>query len=263
MVISVPAIDRQRNHSVQLCDDNTYNYGNIGSRTTGADAGDFMVTGPDWSGATPSGIKKVFQSGTQFSLAIFRTQLFEAGDLDNVKKVQAGYDARPLSAYLKQPAPEGAPPKNSQRRIGTTAYPNRCRQQKDTIARRLSDRKESGIANHAEHPKVGGALQGQDDAFDLKARLAEVEQQAEMQVRGFQIIQALRAVNLVDRLGYLQFDEHAVCDQQVNSIFPDLDPIVSNDHGMLLRDGEPRLAQLVHQCVFIDFLKEPSSQRSQ
>ena len=30
---------------------------------------------------------------------------------------------------------------------------------------------------------------------------------------------------------------------------------------MLLRDGEPRLTELVHQCVFIDFLKESSSQR--
>jgi hypothetical protein len=35
--------------------------------------------------------------------------------------------------------------------------------------------KESGTANHAEHANGGGALQGQDDAFDLKARLAEVE----------------------------------------------------------------------------------------
>jgi hypothetical protein len=39
----------------------------------------------------------------------------------------------------------------------------------------LSDRKENGTANHAEHAKGGGALQGRDDAFDLKARLAEVE----------------------------------------------------------------------------------------
>jgi hypothetical protein len=42
--------------------------------------------------------------------------------------------------------------------------------------RALSDRKENGTANHAEHAKGSGALQGQDDAFDLKARLAEVEQ---------------------------------------------------------------------------------------
>jgi hypothetical protein len=41
--------------------------------------------------------------------------------------------------------------------------------------RGLPDRKENGTANHAEHAKGGGALQGQDDAFDLKARLAEVE----------------------------------------------------------------------------------------
>jgi hypothetical protein len=109
MVISVPAIDRQRYYSVQLCDGNTYNYGYIGTRATGGDAGDYMVVGPDWNGPTPSGIKKMFRSGTQFSLAIFRTQLFGPPDLGNVKNVQAGYSAQRLSAYLKQPAPPAAP----------------------------------------------------------------------------------------------------------------------------------------------------------
>jgi hypothetical protein len=37
-----------------------------------------------------------------------------------------------------------------------------------------SDRKENQTAKHAEHAKGGGALQAQDDAFDLKAGLAEV-----------------------------------------------------------------------------------------
>jgi hypothetical protein len=82
-----------------------------------------------------------------------------------------------------------------------------------------------------------------------------------MQPCGFQIIEALGEMNLVDCLGYLQLDEDDVFDEQVNSIFPDHDPIVPNDHGMLLRDGEPRLAELVHQCVFIHFLKESGSQR--
>jgi hypothetical protein len=109
MVISVPAIDRQRYYSVQLCDGNTYNYGYIGTHATGSDAGDYMVVGPDWNGPTPSGIKKMFRSGTQFSLAIFRTQLFGPPDLGNVKNVQAGYSAQRLSAYLKQPAPPAAP----------------------------------------------------------------------------------------------------------------------------------------------------------
>jgi hypothetical protein len=109
MVISVPAIDRKRYYSVMLCDGNTYNYGYIGTRATGTDAGDYMVVGPDWNGPTPSGIKKVFRSSTQFSLAAFRTQLFGPADLDNVKQVQAGYHGQPLSAYLKQPGPPAAP----------------------------------------------------------------------------------------------------------------------------------------------------------
>ena len=109
MVISVPAIDRKRYYSVMLCDGNTYNYGYIGTRATGTDAGDYMVVGPAWNGPTPSGIKKVFRSGTQFSLAAFRTQLFGPADIDNVRQIQAGYRGQPLSAYLKQPAPPAAP----------------------------------------------------------------------------------------------------------------------------------------------------------
>src|SRR6202042_3578364 len=109
IVLSVPAVDPKRYYSVMLCDGNTYNYGYIGSRATGSDAGDYMVVAPDWKGATPPGIKKVFRSSTQFSLAIYRTQLFNPDDLDNVKKVQAGYKVQALSAYLKQPAPPAAP----------------------------------------------------------------------------------------------------------------------------------------------------------
>ena len=109
MVLSVPAVDKKRYYSVQLTDGNTFNFGYIGSRATGNDAGDYMVVGPRWKGETPPGIKKVFQSSTDFSLAIYRTQLFDARDLPNVEKVQAGYKARPLSTYLKQPAPPAAP----------------------------------------------------------------------------------------------------------------------------------------------------------
>ena len=109
MVISVPAVDPKRYYSVQLTDGNTYNYGYIGSRATGSEAGDYLVVGPGWHGSRPDGIRKVFQSTTDFGLTIFRTQLFNADDMDNVKKVQAGYKVQPLSAYLGQPAPAAAP----------------------------------------------------------------------------------------------------------------------------------------------------------
>src|ERR1700736_4652857 len=87
IVLSVPAVDKSRYYSVMLCDGNTFNYGYIGSRATGSEAGDYMVVAPDWKGATPPGIKKVLQSSTQLSLAAYRTQLFNPEDLDGVKKV--------------------------------------------------------------------------------------------------------------------------------------------------------------------------------
>jgi len=109
MVISVPAVPKGRYYSVQLIDGNTYNYGYIGSRATGVEAGSYLVVGPDWKGETPAGIKKVFQSTTPFGLTIFRTQLMNAADMPNVEKVQAGYQVQPLSVFLKQPAPPAAP----------------------------------------------------------------------------------------------------------------------------------------------------------
>lgn len=109
IVISVPAVEKERYYSVQLIDGNTYNYGYIGSRATGNEPGDYMVVGPDWKGDTPAGIKKVFQSTTPFALTVFRTQLFSADDMPNVVKIQAGYKAQPLSAFLNQPVPAAAP----------------------------------------------------------------------------------------------------------------------------------------------------------
>ncbi|OSJ18221.1 cell envelope protein [Bradyrhizobium canariense] len=109
IVVSVPMIEKDRYYSVQLIDGNTYNFGYIGARATGSKPGDYLVVGPDWKGETPSGIKQVFQSTTPFTLAIFRTQLFNPGDMPNVEKVQSGYTAQPLSTFRKQPAPLAAP----------------------------------------------------------------------------------------------------------------------------------------------------------
>jgi len=93
LVLSVPVVQKGRYYAVQLEDGNTFNFGYIGSRATGNAAGDYMVVGPDWKGATPPGIKKVFASSTQFAIAGYRTQLFNPADMPNVVKVQAGYKA--------------------------------------------------------------------------------------------------------------------------------------------------------------------------
>ena len=108
-VVSVPAVEKERYYSIQFVDWNTFNYGYVGSRATGNEAGDYLVAGPDWKGGTPAGIKGVLRPTTQFTLAIFRTQLFGPDDMPNVAKVQDGYKVQLLSAFLKQPAPPAAP----------------------------------------------------------------------------------------------------------------------------------------------------------
>jgi hypothetical protein len=95
----------ERHYSIALRDGNFYNYGYIGSRTTGTEAGDYMVIGPD--GMAKS--KKVFRSSTQFSIALYRTQLFNPDDIQNVRKVQAEYKLETLSKYKRQPPPPPAP----------------------------------------------------------------------------------------------------------------------------------------------------------
>jgi len=109
LVFCNSAIEKGRYYSVQMVDMYTFNYGYIGTRTTGNKAACYMVTGPGWQGETPKKIAKTFHSETPFSMLIFRTQLFGESDIANVKKIQAGYTVQSLSAYLNQPAPPAAP----------------------------------------------------------------------------------------------------------------------------------------------------------
>lgn len=126
IVICVPEVEKGRYYSVQLTDMYSFNYGYVGSRATGNGAGCYMVAGPTWKGEKPDGVTKVFNSETEFSLAIFRTQLFNPADIDNVKKIQAQYQAHPLSRFLKQPAPPAPPlpdfPKFTEAAFKTDAF---------------------------------------------------------------------------------------------------------------------------------------------
>lgn len=108
MVLVVPEVEKERYYSVQLTSQYTFNFGYIGSRATGNGAGCYAIAGPNWKGETPAGIKKMFRSETEFAAAIYRTQLFNPADMENVKKIQAGYKAMPLSQFLNQPAPAPA-----------------------------------------------------------------------------------------------------------------------------------------------------------
>ncbi|HEX9167551.1 MAG TPA: DUF1254 domain-containing protein, partial [Roseiarcus sp.] len=109
LVFSVPTIEKDRYYSLQFVDMYTFDFAYVGSRATGNDAGSFLLAGPDWHGETPPGIKAVIRSETEFAFVLYRTQLFSPDDIDDVKKIQAGYKVEPLSQFLGKPAPAAAP----------------------------------------------------------------------------------------------------------------------------------------------------------
>jgi hypothetical protein len=108
VVLTVPAIEPGRYYSLQFVDAYTFNYAYAGTRTTGNSGGKFLVSGPDWKGDVPAGLTHI-PSETEIAFVLYRTQLYGPDDLENVKRIQAGYDAQPLSAYLGTATPPAAP----------------------------------------------------------------------------------------------------------------------------------------------------------
>jgi hypothetical protein len=51
----------------------------------------------------------VIRSETEIVYALYRTQLFDAADIENVRKIQAGYKVETLSAFLGTTPPQPAP----------------------------------------------------------------------------------------------------------------------------------------------------------
>lgn len=109
LVFTVPAIEKGRYYSLQFIDMYTFNFAYVGSRATGNGEGRFLLAGPKWKGKVPKGIKQVIRSETEFAFVLYRTQLFDPADIENVKKIQAGYKVHTLSDFLGRPAP-AAPP---------------------------------------------------------------------------------------------------------------------------------------------------------
>jgi hypothetical protein len=112
VVITMPKIEKNRYYTGQLVDLYTFNFAYLGTRSYGNDGGFFLIAGPNWNGDTPKGIKAVLKAQTQFAYLLIRTQLFNAADITNVRKIQTGYHAVPLSTFLHQPAPPAAPAVN-------------------------------------------------------------------------------------------------------------------------------------------------------
>ena len=75
-----------------------------GSRTTGTQAGDFLVTPPGWSGAVPAGFTRI-SAPTPYVWIIGRTKTDGPADYDAVHKIQAGFKVTALSRWGQAPEP--------------------------------------------------------------------------------------------------------------------------------------------------------------
>ena len=75
-----------------------------GWRTTGTQAGNFLVTPPGWTGNVPVGMTRI-SAPTPMVWIIGRTKTDGPQDYDAVHKIQAGYRATPLSEWGKTAKP--------------------------------------------------------------------------------------------------------------------------------------------------------------
>jgi hypothetical protein len=105
MILSVPDTNG-RYYLMPLIDAWTNVFASPGKRTTGTKAGNFAITGPNWSGTLPAGMTE-YKSPTNMVMVAGRTQANGPADYAAVNAIQAKYKLTPLSAWGK---PYKAPP---------------------------------------------------------------------------------------------------------------------------------------------------------
>ncbi len=80
LILHVPDMN-DRYYSVQFTDPSTNtNFAYIGKRTTGTEAGDYLITGPNWKGQVPEGVKQI-PSPNNSVLLLGRVLVYSDSDL--------------------------------------------------------------------------------------------------------------------------------------------------------------------------------------
>jgi hypothetical protein len=103
MVVSVPDTGG-RYYLLPMLDMWTDVFASPGWRTTGTQAGNFLLTPRGWSGTVPAGFARI-EAPTPYVWIIGRTKTDGPEDYDAVHKIQAGYKITPLSEWNKPASP--------------------------------------------------------------------------------------------------------------------------------------------------------------
>ncbi len=99
LVLHVPAVSHHRYYSFEFLDPYTNVFHYVGTRTTGDGAGNFLITGPRFSGPVAKGLKRIRSAYQRVWLA-GRTLVYGPGDLAAAHRIQNGYRLIPLARYL-------------------------------------------------------------------------------------------------------------------------------------------------------------------
>ncbi len=101
-VLHVPDMSG-RYYSVQFTDPSkNTNFAYVGKRTTGTEAGDYLISGPGWKGAVPQGMTQI-TSPNNSVLVLGRTLVESDSDLSTAYALSKQIQLAPLSVW--QPSP--------------------------------------------------------------------------------------------------------------------------------------------------------------
>jgi hypothetical protein len=97
LVLHVPDM-RGRYYSIQFTDPNDgSDFAYVGRRTTGTEAGDFLVTGPGWKGSVPPGMRRISSPDNRV-LVLGRVLVENATDLATVYALSRQITLTPFEA---------------------------------------------------------------------------------------------------------------------------------------------------------------------
>lgn len=77
----------------------TDDFASTGSRTTGTEAGHFLIAGPTWGGTAPAGVKATFRSTTRYAWVLVQIAADGPEDYAEVNALQDQLTLTPLSAW--------------------------------------------------------------------------------------------------------------------------------------------------------------------
>ncbi|HEY8035834.1 MAG TPA: DUF1254 domain-containing protein [Methylobacter sp.] len=108
IVLSVPAVT-DRFYCIEMVCMDADNFAYVGTRSTGVEAGNFLIAGPFWNGQLPEGVSGVLpRSRTATVLLMGRTGVNNTSqeDLDKANAIQEQYLLTPLSDWPNTPSPQ-------------------------------------------------------------------------------------------------------------------------------------------------------------